>query len=489
LTANAGIPSLAYPSFKTIFAMRDVETLHGQRRVTPARRACALALAGSIALTQMPSPAAAQAGGLPVIRDAEIEQLLREYTAPILRAAGLTQQNIRIVIINDRTFNAFVVDGRRIFVNAGALVESQTPNQIIGVLAHETGHIAGGHLAKMRQEMASIQSAMLIAMLLGLGAAVAGARSGDAAAAAIMAPQQIGLRSLMSYARQQEEQADRAGVKFLAATGQSAKGMYDTFKRFGDQILFSGQYADPYVQSHPMPRERVASLAELATASPYWDKKDSPELQLRHDMMRAKLKAFLEKPDTLQRAYPIANTSLPARYARAISTYRFGEVSSAVAQIDALIQSQPQNPYFYELKGQTLLEAGRPAEAIGPLREAIAHAPDPTLIRVMLGQALIATHEPRLADEAVTTLQAAILRDPDIPDAYTNLAMAYGRKGDVPHADLASAQAAFSRGDFMTARQLATRAKARFPVGAPGWVKADDISTFRPPTSMQIGRR
>jgi predicted Zn-dependent protease len=462
---------------------------HGQRRPTPIRRACAIVVAGAIAVTQCPGPAMAQReGALPVVRDAEIEQLLKEYTAPILRVAGLTQQNVRIVLINDRAFNAFVVDGRRIFVNAGAIIDSQTPNQLIGVLAHETGHIAGGHLAKLRQELASVQSAMILAMLLGLGAAVAGARNSNAAAAAIMAPQQIAMRSLLSYQRQQEEQADRAGVKFLTATGQSAKGMYETFKRFGDQILYSGQYADPYVQSHPMPRERVASLAEIAGTSPNWEKKDPPDLQLRHEMARAKLRGFLERPDAIQRAYPATNTSLPARYARAISTYRFGEISSAIAQVDALIQSQPHNPYFYELKGQTLLEAGRPAEAIGPLREAITRAPDPTLIRVMLGQALIATSNPHNADEAVNSLQAAILRDPDIPDAYTNLAMAYGRKGDIPHADLASAQAAFSRGDFITARQLATRAKARFPVGAPGWVKADDIASFRPPIA-QVQRR
>ena len=126
---------------------------------------------------------------------------------------------------------------------------------------------------------------------------------------------------------------------------------------------------------------------------------------------------------------------------RDIATYRYGDVNQAVAQINGLIQSQPGNPYFYELKGQTLLEAGRPAEAIGPLREAIAHAPDPTLIRVMLGQALIATGNPKLADEAVQNLEAAIIKDPDIPDAYTNLAMAYGRKGDIGRADLATRSA------------------------------------------------
>ncbi|HEY4774834.1 MAG TPA: M48 family metalloprotease [Xanthobacteraceae bacterium] len=462
-----------------------------QRPTTPAIRVVSWLTAGAITLAGLPAQAQPDPmRGLPIVRDAEIEQLLREYTRPILRAAGLANQNIHPVIISERTFNAFVVDGRRIFVNAGALTEAQTPNQIIGVLAHEIGHIAGGHLAKMRQEMANVQTAAIIAMLLGLGAVAAAARgpgSGDAMAAAVLAPQSAALRSLLSYQRQQEEQADRAGVKFLAATGQSAKGMYETFKRFADQILFTSRYIDPYVQSHPMPKERVAALNELATNSPYWDKKDSPDLQQRHDLMRAKLRGFLERPDTVQRIYPASDQSLPARYARAISTYRFGDIRSALAQMDGLVQAQPNNPYFHELKGQALLEAGRPAEAIAPLRHAISLAPNPTLIQVMLAQALIATNESRHGGEAVSNLQNAISRDPDIPDAYTHLAMAYGRRGDLARADLASAQAAFARGDWKTARQLAARAKTRFAVGSPGWVKADDIASYKPP--VVAGRR
>jgi predicted Zn-dependent protease len=440
--------------------------------------ACAL-LAGSI-------PARAQdvPRGLPLIRDAETEQLLREYTTPILRAAGLTQQNIHVVIINDRSFNAFVIDAKRIFVNAGALTQSQTPNQIIGVLAHETGHIAGGHLSKLRAELANAQTAMILGMLLGVGAMVAGARSGNLGgnpAAAILAPQSMVMHSMLAYQRQQEEQADRAGVKFLTATGQSTKGMYDTFKRFASENLFGAQYADPYLQSHPMPTERVAALEEIAHTSPYWSKTDPPEWQARHDLMRAKLYGFLDRPDTVSRRYPLSDTSLPARYARAISAYRHGNMRDAITQIDGLIQAQPNNPYFYELKGQALLEAGRATEAIAPLRRAISLAPTPALIQVLLAQALIATQQPGLADEAISDLRTALAHDPDISDGYEYLAMAYGRKGDIAQADLASAQAAFTRGDWKTARQLATRAKGRFPVGAPGWVKADDIASFKPP--------
>jgi len=459
---------------------------HATIRWTIRARMLAMVTACAVAAASVPVRAQEKPNaGLPVIRDAEIEQLLREYTLPILRAAGLAQQNIHVVLINDKTFNAFVMDGRRIFVNTGALMEAQTPNQVIGVLAHETGHLAGGHVAKLRQELASAQTAAVVAMLLGVGAAVAGARSGgnsggNVGMAALTAPQAVIQHMLLSYVRQQEEQADKGGVKFLAATGQSPKGMYDTFKHFYDQSLFQAQYADPYLQSHPMPAERMAALAEVVKTSPYWDKKDPPELQLRHDLMRAKLYGFMDRPDTVVRRYPLSDTSLPARYARAISAYRHGDLRNAMAQIDALIQTQPNNPYFYELKGQALLESGKPGDAVAPLRRAAALAPNPALIQIMLGQALLATEDKAHAEEAITLLETALRREPESPDAYAQIALAYGLKGDLARADLASAQSAFMRGDLKTARQLAARAKTLFPVGSPGWVKADDIATYRP---------
>ncbi len=425
-----------------------------------------------------------RSAGPPILRDTEIEQLLREYTAPILRAAGLTKQNIQVVLINDTSFNAFVADGRRIFVNVGALRDSETPNQIIGVLAHETGHLAGGHLAKLREELSRAQTQMVLATILGMGAAIAGARSGsgggNAGAAAIAAPQAAIIRTVLSYQRQQEENADKAGVKFLDATGQSSKGMYETFKRFNDQIMYAGRGADPYMQSHPLPSERVAALGELARSSPNWEKRDDPALQLRHDMMRAKISGFLERQDTVVRRYTSAADNLPARYARAIATYRHGDLRTAIAQIDGLIQTQPNNPYFYELKGQALLEGGKPDEAIAPLRRALQLSNRAPLIEIMLGQALLASSNAAYATEAVPILKAALAREPEVPSAYSQLAVAYGKQGNYAEADLAAAQAAFLRGDSKTARDLATRAKTRFAVGTPGWVKADDIVSARP---------
>ena len=459
-------------------------------RMAPCQKTSRLtAVTAAVALAIAPmSPALAEPEkGPPIIRDAEAEQLLREYTRPILRTAGLEKQNIQVVILNEKAFNAFVADGRRIFINYGALMQSETPNQIIGVLAHETGHLAGGHLSKLREQMAQAQTQMIIAMLLGAGAVVAGARSGNsnnglanAGAAAIAGPQEMIRRTLISYVRQQEENADRAGVKFLTATGQSAKGMYETFRRFTNESLFAARDADPYLHSHPMPAERVAALEELARSSPYWDKKDDPALQLRHDMVRAKVSAFMERQDTVYRRYPPSNDCLPARYARAIATYLHGDLRSALAQIDGLIQVQPNNPYFYEVRGQALLEGGKPAEAIAPLRKALQLSNNAPLIEMLLGQALVATDNKAYTGEAIAILRSAVARETEAPLGYTQLAMAYGRKGDFAQADLASAQAAFLRGDNKTARELASRAKTRFAIGTPGWVKADDIVSAKP---------
>jgi predicted Zn-dependent protease len=459
------------------------------RRRAPAGRALALLTAAAIAVAPAAAPAQKPgARGLPIIRDTEIENLLRDYVTPILRVAGLAQQNIKVVVLNVQSFNAFVMDGRHIFINSGALFQAKTPNEVIGVLAHETGHLADGHLMRFREKLAQAQTQSIIAMLLGIGATVAAATAGRGNAnigqigpAAIMAPQSAIQHSLLAYARTQEDQADHAGVKFLTLTHQSPKGMVDMFKRLSNEMLFNSRYIDPYVQTHPMPAERVAALERLAHASPYWNVKDPSLLQQRHDMMRAKLSGFLESADTVARRYPAGDQSLPARYARAISAYRHAGLHKAVALIDGLIKAEPNNPYFHELKGQALLEGGHAVESIAPLRSAVQLSHRAPLIEIMLAQALIGSHNAKYVDEAVSLLTSALRTEPEQPQAFLQLAMAYGRKGDYPHADLASAQAAFARGDLKTARQLAERAKRGLPVGSPAWVRADDIVSVKMP--------
>jgi predicted Zn-dependent protease len=342
-------------------------------------------------------------------------------------------------------------------------------------------------LSRLREQLAAAQTQSSIAMLLGIGAMVGTSRvqGGGVGMGALLGPQESIRRSLLSYVRTQEDQADHAGVKFLTASGQSAKGMSDTFKRLADESTFNTRYIDPYVQSHPLPADRVLALEQLAKSSPYWDKKDPPELQERHDLMRAKLAGFLDRADTVARRYPLGDQSLAAKYARAISTYRNSDLRQATAQIDELIRAQPNNPYFYELKGQALLEGGRAAEAVAPLRHSVQLAPNPSLIQIMLGQALVATENKAYAEEAITLLRNAVVREPEAPEAYAQLAMAYGKKGDLAQADLSSAQAAFARGDLKTARQLAARAKTRLPIGSPAWVRADDLATVKPQPGMK----
>lgn len=464
------------------------ETAMTRTRPAPSlfRRFTTALAAAAVALTCVAPPAAAQTPrGLPVIRDAEIEGLLRDYMNPIFKAAGIGEGVVEITLINSREFNAFVAAGRRIFVNVGALMDAQTPNEVIGVLAHETGHIVGGHLARLRQRLDQAQTMSIVAMLLGIGAAAGavatskpGDNSGGAAIGAVMAPQEAIRRSLLSYQRGEEEAADRAAVSYLTKTGQSAKGMLTTFRRFENQIAFSKRFIDPYAQSHPMPADRIANLEDLAKKSPYYDKLDSPTLQARHDLMRAKLFGFVDTPQGVGRRYPPSDQSLPARYARAIAAYRSAPLNGAIALIDDLIRAQPNNPWFYELKGQAYLENGRPAEAAPPLKRALALAPNATPIRTMLGQALNAGGGK--GGDAVAELTRATARDPSYAEGFRQLAIALAKKNKIPEADLASAQAAFAEGDYGTARQIANRAKAGFKQGTPNWLKADDIATYTP---------
>ena len=370
-------------------------------------------------------------------------------------------------------------------------MEADTPNQIIGVLAHETGHIAGGHLSRIREQLAAASTQAILAMILGVGAMVAGARSGNsgmsnAGAAIMQGPQAAIQNSLFGYIRAQEDQADRAAVKFLTATGQSAKGMAETFKRLADQTMYQTRGMNPYMQSHPLPSERVAALQGIARQSPYWDKKDSPAMQARHDLARAKLYGFMDRPDGVARRYQPHDNSLPARYARAISTYRFGNPRAAIAQIDALIQAQPQNPYFYELKGQALLESGKPAEAIAPLRHAAQLAPNPALIQIMLGQALIATHDRGRLDEAINA--AAGGRHPRAGIARRLQPARHGLRPEERPRRAPTSRPRRPPSCAATSRPRArspARAKTRFPVGSPGWVKADDIVSYKPPQSAR----
>ncbi len=458
---------------------------------TLAMRSLALGLCVATTLT----PIAAQAQEMKgIIRDAEVENLLRDYARPIFSAAGVGATNTTIILMGDRSFNAFVAGDRRMFINTGAIMDAKTPNEIIGVIAHESGHIKGGHLSRLHQQLATAQILSVVGMLLGAGAAVGAASSGgrggnsgqvgatgSGLAGMVMGPQEIVRRSLLSYQRSEEQAADRSAVDFLNATHQSPQGLLETFRRFSQDSIFRTSGIDPYTFSHPLPTERISNLEALAAKSPYLNTKDPPALQARHDMARAKLFGFMATTSEVGRRYPLSDNSLPARYARAIVDYRTKRIGEALTKIDGLIKEQPQNPYFWELRGQCLLEFGRAREAITDLRKAVSLAPSAGLIRILLGHALVASENPANLDEAISELSNAVQREPDSPDGYRHLATAYGRKGQIGQAELNSARAYFYAGDYSAAANHASRAKDQLTPNTPAWFKADEILNYRPP--------
>ena len=436
-------------------------------------------LAAILVLAPSMNVAQAQSQSVPIIRDAEIEQLLYDYTTPIFKAAGI-KNKIQIIIVNDQSFNAFV-DGQRMFVNIGALMQAETPNEIIGVIAHETGHLANGHQQRLREQIKRAQTMAVIGMLLGIGAGVAGATTGNSAAAGAgggiaAGSNEIAMRTLLNYQRSEEAAADRAAVNYLNATGQSTKGMLITFERFSSALALSGAKVDPYRVSHPLPRERIAALETLAKQSPYYDKKDSPELQLRHDMARAKIAAYTDHFTELRRMFKDNPRGLPARYGEAILAVESGSPKNAVEKVKDLIKDEPKNPYFLELLGDALIKANDPAGAANAYKRSAELDPrGSSLLRVSYGHALLLTNDPKNVPLAITEIRAGIAKEPEFAAGYGYLALAYGRSGQVALADLATADMHYYSGNRMQARIFATRAQQKLARGSAEWLRAQDI--------------
>lgn len=447
------------------------------------RSALALLLATSLPLVWA-TPSSAQ-GNVPIVRDAEIEALVRDYARPILNAAGLSKSGIDIILVNDPGFNAFVV-GRRMFINTGALMAAETPNEIIGVIAHEAGHIAGGHQDRLRQQLARAQTMAIVAGLVGVGAVAAGGfmKSGALAqggAGLAAGGTEMARRGLLGYQRTEEATADRSAIKYLEATGQSAKGMLKTFGRFQSALALSGARVDPYQQSHPMPRDRIANLEALARGSANFDKADSAALQQRHDMARAKIAVYTQGQAAASRL--ISRTGgIAAQYAEAQSAFLYGNPATALAKADALVKAQPKNAYFHELRGDILIKANKPAEAAKAYANAVKlDASKSGILRVAYGQALMAQGTPESLKKAIGEIRKGLDRDPENIVGYRHLAQAYGQTGDVAGAELATADGHYYAGRYQEARIFAARAQQKMKRGSPGWLRAQDIINYKKP--------
>lgn len=448
-----------------------------------ARVFATLSLAAAVAVTGTLN---AFAQNVPVIRDAEIEALVRDYARPIFKAAGLANDGIDIVLVNDRSFNAFVT-GRRMFINTGALMAAETPNEIIGVIAHEAGHIAGGHQLKLREQLERAKTMAIIATLLGAGAIVAGATTNNrglagAGMGVAAGGGEMAQRSILAYQRGEEVTADRSAITYLNATGQSGMGMLKTFARFQSALSLSGTQIDPYRISHPMPQERIANLEVLVKQSPYVDKIDPPALQQRHDMMRVKIAVYMEGQAALSRLVRKMPGSLAAQYGDAQATYLYGNLGTALVKTNALIKAQPKNPYFQELRGDILMKANKPKDAAEAYAKAVSLDPARSgLLPVSYGQALMAVGTPDSLKKAVAQINIGLGRDKENADGYRYLAQAYGELGNVTAAELATAEGHFYSGNYKDAKIFAMRAQKTLKRGEPGWIRAQDIINYTPP--------
>ena len=419
--------------------------------------------------------APAHAKKVSLIRDAEIENTIREFSKPVFIAAKLDPSAVKIHIIQDHTLNAFVAGGQRVFINSGLITQASSASQIIGVIAHETGHIAGGHLARLNEVLEKSTTATILSILLGATAIAAG--RGDVGMVVVAAGQGISQRGFIRYSQTQESSADQAALRYLDNTGQSAKGLLDFMKLLGGQEFLIPEYQDPYVRTHPLTRDRVSAITSHVSRSPHSNKPVSPKLEVLYRRARAKLIGFLNPIGHTLRLYKASDNSLESRYARAIGYSRKPDMKKALPLIEGLLADHPEDPYFWELKGQMLFESGDAKGALAPYKKAISFLPGNPLLKRDLARVQLALNDPALLQDAISNLGDALSENPESPFNWRQLAIAYGRMGDKGHSSLALAEEALLTGRHSVALYHGGLAERVFAKGTREWLQAQDILT------------
>lgn len=422
-------------------------------------------------LLLLPRAALAQS----ILRDAETEAMLRDMSAPLVTAAGLRPADVSFALVNDDSINAFVVGGQTVYIHSGLIQAADNANQVQGVIAHELGHIADGHVITSEQGTKPAMGIYLLSMVLGLAAMAAG--GGEAGAGILAAGQQAALGKFLAFSRVQEATADASAVRYLDTAGITGKGMLAFFKTLQQQeYRYGTKNIDPFMQSHPLSGTRVQTLTADLQASKSWNKPLDPMLEERFRRVKAKLNGYLLPPPQALQKYPDSDQSIYARYARAYAYHRAGYPDKADAEAEALVAHQPDDPYFQEIMGQILLEAGKPKQALAPLKRATEGSRSNPLIATTYGHALIATEDPANYDEAKRVLRTAVARDDENPFAWLQLGTVYELSGDEPRAALATAERASMMGDNRTAADRARYAMAGLPKNSTDWIRAQDIA-------------
>lgn len=432
-------------------------------------------LSGLAALGFLASPfLPKEASALSLIRDSEIETTIRTFSTPLFEAGGLNPDSVRIYLVADDQLNAFVAGGMNMFLNTGLLRRADNANQLIGVIAHETGHITGGHLTQLSQRLRTASSTAMVSTILGILAGVA-TGSGEAGAAIIQGGQGLAMDSLLGFSRAQESAADQTALLLLDRTGQSSRGMRDFLRKLEDQELMPPSRQDAYLRTHPLTRDRIEHVESHLSRSPLADAPDPPHFETLFKRMQAKLQGFMDSPTRTLSRIPEDAPGIEARYTRAIALFRLGEIDRALPVIETLIAEESDNPYFHELKGQMLFEHGRIADALEPYQNAMERAPDAPLIRLALARVQIALDDRNLLEPAIRNLLRVTAQESDNAFAWDQLAVAYGRDEQFGLSALASAEAAMARGLPGEALDHVTRGERRIQEGSPGWLRLQDI--------------
>jgi predicted Zn-dependent protease len=428
-----------------------------------------LVLILSLVLTTQPAMAQS------ILRDAETESFLDSVSAPLISAAGLDPRNVKIVMIQDKEINAFVAGGQIVYIHTGLIAAADNVNQVQGVIAHELGHIAGGHVVRFSEGVRVATGIMLLSLIAGIAVTALG--GGEAGPAIIAAGQQAATGKFLAFTRTQESSADAAGATYLSKAGISGRGSIEFFKKLQNVEFRLGiPQTDSYGRTHPLSGERIAILEGRYHADPAWDKKTDPAIEARFQRIKAKLKGFVSEPRQTLKDYPMSDTSVPARYARAYAWHKSAYPDRALEEVDALLLAAPHDPYFLELKGQILLESGRPTEALPILREAVDLTNNQPLIASLFGHALIATEDDKNYPEAERVLKASVGKDNDNPFAWYQLGVVYEARGDHPRAAMATAERYNLEGRYELAMRSAEEAMTGLQQGSPDWIRAQDIA-------------
>jgi len=421
-------------------------------------------------------PAVAQGddSGPSILRDSETEALFKDLSAPLIKGAGLDPNSVHVVLLNDPEINAFVATGQTVYIQSGLIQAVDNANQLQGVIAHELGHVAGGHSIRLQEGAKEATGISIATMVLGALAIAAGA--GDAAMGIIAAGQQAAMGGFMAFTRTQEATADASAVKTLHNAGISGKGMLDFFAKLQNEEYRLAIYSkDSYDRTHPLNSERIQALEQSFKSDPAWNKPVDPNLEARFERVKAKLWGFID-PKRAVIKYPETDQSVPAHYARAYAYHLGGYPDKALAEADALLAVDPHDPFFLELKGQILLEGGKPKDAVPVLREATQRSGDMPLIAAMLGHALVETEDPKNFAEAKEILKVAVNRDNQNPFAWYQLGIIYDREGDQGRASLATAERSNLEDNPKLALASAQMAMKGIPPNTPDYLRAQDIA-------------